>query len=146
MLSAILCAIGSTTEEASAILTHHTHGDLSPHDLKVLVEKSLDADKAMDITTIELDEQSAIADYMIIASGTSSRHVAAMAEKLKDRLTVRGMKGFRLEGTETADWVVMDIGDIVVHLFRPEVRAFYNIEKMWAMPHQFDVVGGHQTA
>ena len=70
---------------------------------------------------------------MIIASGTSSRHVSAMAEKLKDRLNVRGVKEIRIEGQDQSDWVVLDAGDVIVHLFRPEVREFYKIEKMWGM-------------
>ena len=68
---------------------------------------------------------------MIIASGTSSRHVSALAEKLKTRLELKGVKGLNIEGKNQSDWVVMDAGDIIVHLFRPEVRSFYNIEKMW---------------
>ena len=108
--------------------------------MKALVESSLDADKALNITTIALDDTTALADFMIVASGSSSRHVVAMAEKLKDRLSVRGHKGMRIEGAESGDWVVLDIGDIIVHLFRPEVRAFYNIEKMWAQPHQIELV------
>jgi ribosome-associated protein len=104
---------------------------LSPQELKTLIEESLDSDKAIDIVTIEMDEQSGLADYMIVASGTSSRHVAALAEKLKDRLEARGVKGIRMEGIAQADWVAIDAGDILVHLFRPEVREFYNIEKMW---------------
>lgn len=91
----------------------------------------MDADKAADILTIDLNDQSALADYMIIASGTSSRHVAALAEKLKDRLNARGVKEIRMEGMTQADWVAIDAGDVIVHLFRPEVREFYNIEKMW---------------
>ncbi len=91
----------------------------------------MDADKAEDILTIDLKDQTAIADYMIIASGTSSRHVAALAEKLKDRMSARGVKNIRIEGTAQADWVAIDAGDVIVHLFRPEVREFYNIEKMW---------------
>ncbi len=120
--------------------------DLTPHQLKDLVEKSLDADKITDINTIALSEQSALADYMIVASGTSSRHVLAAAQKLKDRLNIRGLKDIKIEGADSADWVVLDLGDVIVHLFRPEVRAFYNIEKMWAQPHQFDVVTSHQSA
>ncbi len=117
------------------ILNTWTRGLETPQDLKAFVEKSLDADKALDITTIPLDEQSGIADYMIIASGTSSRHVSALAGKLKDRLEMRGFKNIRVEGLGQSDWVVLDAGDVVVHVFRPEVRAFYNIEKMWAAPH-----------
>ena len=113
-------------------------------ELKDLVVKSLDDDKAFDIEIIQLADQvalseSALADYIVVASGTSSMQVKRMAEKLKDRLSVRGLKNIRLEGIAQGDWVVMDAGDIVVHLFRPEVREFYNIEKMWAM----DTGGNH---
>lgn len=68
---------------------------------------------------------------MIIASGTSSRHVSALADKLKTRLELKGVKGIHIEGKTQADWVAIDVGDIIIHLFRPEVRSFYNIEKMW---------------
>jgi ribosome-associated protein len=115
-----------------AILTYNSRGLLSPSDIKNLVEQSLDADKASDIVTIDLKDQNSIADYMIVASGTSSRHVAALAEKLKDRLEIRGLKGVRIEGIAQADWVAIDAGDVMVHIFRPEVRSFYNIEKMWS--------------
>lgn len=100
---------------------------------KDLVVKSLDDDKAYDIEVIDLEKQSAIADYIIIASGTSSTHVKAIAEKLKDRLVARGTKEIRIEGATQGDWVILDAGDIIVHVFRPEVREFYNIEKMWSM-------------
>jgi ribosome-associated protein len=73
---------------------------------------------------------------MIIASGTSSRHVSALAKKLRERLEIRGVKGMRIEGMDQSDWVAIDAGDIIVHLFRPEVRAFYNIEKMWGAAYQ----------
>lgn len=106
----------------------------------MLIEQSLDADKGFDIVTIDLNE-TAIADYMIIASGTSSRHVSAMAEKLKARLEIRGLKGLRMEGMTQSDWVAIDAGDVIIHLFRPEVRAFYNIEKMWGAYQPFNVVG-----
>ncbi len=77
---------------------------------------------------------------MIIASATSSRHVSALATKLKERLEIRGHKGIRLEGLASSDWVVIDAGDVIVHIFRPEVRAFYNIEKMWGAPQPFHAV------
>ena len=98
---------------------------------KDLIVQSLDADKAEDIKIIDLQSQSAIADYMIVATGTSSRHVSALASKLKDRLEARGIKGIKIEGLAQSDWVAFDAGDIIVHLFREEVREFYNIEKMW---------------
>ena len=133
-------------KESTTILIDHTSGIENPQDLKALIEKSLDADKAVEISVIELDAQSAIADYMVVASGTSSRHVIAMADKLRDRLSVRGLKGIRTEGTDRGDWVVLDAGDVIVHLFRPEVREFYNIEKMWGAPQALDVVDGHINA
>lgn len=105
-------------------------------DLKDFIEKSLESDKAEDINTIELDEGTALADYMIIASGTSMRHLTALAEKLYDRLAERKLKDVHIEGMQRGDWVVMDIGDVIVHLFRPEVRFFYNIEKMWQVTDQ----------
>lgn len=121
-------------KEAFAIFTYEANGPLGPQELKDLIEKSLDADKATDIVAIDLSGQSAIADYMIIASGTSSRHVSALAEKLKARLEMSGVKGIKAEGLSQCDWVALDAGDIIIHLFRPEVREFYNIEKMWGMP------------
>ena len=102
--------------------------------MKAIIEQSLDADKAIDVVTIDLDEQNGIADYMIVATGTSSRHVSALAEKIKDRLQARGHKHVRIEGMSQSDWVVIDAIDVVVHIFRPEVRSFYNIEKMWGAP------------
>jgi len=87
----------------------------------------------MEIEVIELEEQSGLADFIIVASGMSSTQTVRMAEKLKDRLSLLGMKGIRIEGTSQGDWVVMDAGDVIVHVFKPEVREFYNIEKMWSM-------------
>ena len=118
---------------------------MTPEDIKTLVEKSLDADKAVDIATIDLSGHSPLADYMIIASGTSSRHVGALAQKLRDRLASRGISDIRLEGLATSDWVVLDAGDVIVHIFRPEVRSFYNIEKMWGPHAGFDVIAGQQV-
>lgn len=80
---------------------------------------------------IDMDDQTALADFMVIASGTSSRHIQALAEKLSQRLSARGYRDIRTEGVSHGDWVVLDAGDAIVHLFRPEVRSFYNIEKMW---------------
>lgn len=108
---------------------------LSPEDLKDLIETSLDADKAEDIATIDLRGKTTIADYMIVANGRSSRQVGALADKLLNRLREKGMKSIRVEGMAQGDWVVIDAGDVVVHLFRPEVRDFYNIEKIWGVEH-----------
>ena len=88
----------------------------------------------MDIETIDLKDQSALADYMIVASGTSSRQVIALADKLRDRLSGYGYKDIRVEGQNDGNWVIVDAGDIIIHLFRPEVRDFYQIEKMWRVP------------
>lgn len=129
-----------------AILTHDPQGALSPEEMKDLVAQSLDADKAEDIVTIALDEQGGLADYMIIASGTSSRHVSALADKLMHRLSLKGVKGMKSEGLNQSDWVAIDAGDVIVHIFRPEVRAFYNLEKMWSAFQPFEVVGGQISA
>ncbi len=101
------------------------------HTLLDIVMKSLDQDKGEDIKSIDLAGKSSIADYMVIATGTSSRHVASMAEKLSERLSKEGVKS-RIEGKEAGDWVVLDGGDVIIHLFRAEVRSFYNLEKLWA--------------
>lgn len=98
-----------------------------------LVQRSLDDDKALDIVVIDLEGKTAIADFMVIASGTSQRQVGAMAEHLREKLKVSGIKGVSLEGASHCDWVLLDTGDIIVHLFRPEVRDFYNLEKMWGV-------------
>lgn len=133
------------------ILTSNVKGQLDLSTLKDLVVQSLDDDKAFDIEVINLADQSALsesalADYIVVASGTSSTQTIRMAEKLKDRLSTRGIKNIRIEGGSSGDWVVLDIGDIVVHLFRPEVREFYNIEKMWSMPSIGMSPEGFQTA
>ncbi len=120
-------------KETKAILTDNPRGLQDASALKDLVVKSLDDDKALDIEVIDLTGQSALADYMVVASGTSSRQIVAMSEKLSERLAARGHRHFRTEGTTEGNWVVCDAGDIIIHLFRPEVRAFYNIEEMWRM-------------
>ena len=95
---------------------------------------SLEEDKAEDITVIDLAGKTSISDYMIIASGRSNRHVAAIAEHLVERLKKRGLVPLSVEGLAQADWVLIDAGDVIVHIFRPEVRSFYNLEKMWSVP------------
>ena len=100
-------------------------------ELLALVQASLDDDKAEEVVVIELAGKSTIADFMIVASGRSSRQVGAMAEHLRAKLKGAGVTGISVEGLARADWVLIDGGDIIVHLFRPEVRAFYNLEKMW---------------
>lgn len=100
-------------------------------DLLKIVESSLDDDKAEDIVSIDLRGKSSIADYMVIATGRSSRQLAAMAQHLDEKLHKLGVKDVAVEGKTQGDWVLLDGGDVVVHLFRPEVREFYNLEKMW---------------
>lgn len=92
---------------------------------------SLDDDKAEDVVSIDLRGRSSVADHMVICSGRSSRQVAAIAEKLVDRLKTEFGRSCKIEGKEQGDWVLIDAGDVVVHVFRPEVREFYQLEKMW---------------
>jgi ribosome-associated protein len=99
--------------------------------LLALVLKSVDDDKAEDIVQIDLRGRSDVADHMVICSGRSSRQVAAISEKLADRLKQEMRISVRMEGKETGDWVLIDAGDVIVHVFRPEVREFYQLEKMW---------------
>ncbi|MCI5049294.1 MAG: ribosome silencing factor [Rickettsiales bacterium] len=108
--------------------------DCDASTVKALIEASLDDDKAEDIVSIDLNGKCSFADAMIVASGRSQRHVGALASKLQDKLKEAGMPALSVEGTETCDWVLIDAGDVIVHLFRPETREFYNIEKMWAIP------------
>ena len=107
----------------------------SPVDVEALhslVLKSLDDDQAVDVVTIPLTGKSNIADHMVIASGRSTRQVASMAGKLADRIKERFGRNVRVEGLPAADWVLIDADDVIVHIFRPEVRNFYNLERMWA--------------
>ncbi len=103
-----------------------------PGSLLALVLQQLDDDQAQDVVTIPLEGKSSIADHMVIASGRSTRQVASMAQKLAEEVKHGGFGPARLEGLPAADWVLIDAGDVVVHLFRPEVRSFYNLERMWA--------------
>ena len=92
----------------------------------------MDDAKAEQVVTISLDGKTAIADAMVVASGRSSRHVGAIADQLLEKLKLAGHKDVRVEGMPQCDWVLVDAGDVVVHLFRPEVRSFYNLEKLWS--------------
>lgn len=101
-------------------------------ELHKLVMQSLDDDQAVEVISIPLAGKSSIADHMVIASGRSSRQVASMAGKLADKIKQASGKVVRIEGLPVADWVLIDADDVIVHLFRPEVRSFYNLERMWA--------------
>ncbi len=97
-----------------------------------LILTSLDDDQAQEVVTIPLTGKSSIADHMVIASGRSTRQVASMAQKIAEKIKAETGRPARVEGLPAADWVLIDAGDIIVHLFRPEVRSFYNLERMWA--------------
>jgi len=99
-----------------------------------IVLASLDDSKAEDIVPIDIRRKSSLGDYMVVASGRSNRHVSAVADHLIKALKDAGLGAPRVEGLGNADWVLIDAGDIIVHIFRPEVREFYNIEKMWQTP------------
>ena len=103
----------------------------SSEELLARILKSLEDDKAEDIVQIDLRGKTAIGDYMVIASGRSSRQVSSIAEKLTDRLKQEFGRLSKIEGRDTGDWVLIDTGDVIVHIFRPEVRDFYQLEKMW---------------
>jgi ribosome-associated protein len=92
----------------------------------------LDDAKAEQVVTIPLDEKTAIADTMVVASGRSNRHVGAIADQLVEKLKEAGYRNLKVEGMPQCDWVLVDAGDVVVHIFRPEVRSFYNLEKLWS--------------
>ncbi|WP_347718392.1 ribosome silencing factor [Sphingomonas sp.] len=100
--------------------------------------KSLDDDQAVETISIPLAGKSSIADHMVIASGRSSRQVASMATKLADKIKQEFGKIARIEGLPVADWVLIDADDVIIHLFRPEVRSFYNLERMWAFGDEKD--------
>lgn len=100
--------------------------------LHATILKSLDDDQAVETISIPLAGKSSIADHMVIASGRSTRQVASMAQKLSEKIKAETGRHPRIEGLATADWVLIDAGDVIVHLFRPEVRSFYNLERMWA--------------
>jgi ribosome-associated protein len=99
--------------------------------LRVVLD-SLDDMKAEDIVTIDLTGKTSIADTMVVASGRSNRHVGSIADEIVEQLKKAGARDLRVEGQPHCDWVLIDAGDVIVHVFRPEVRAFYNLEKMWA--------------
>ena len=100
--------------------------------LHALILHQLDEDQAQETISIPLAGKSSIADHMVIASGRSTRHVSAIADKLAQRIKQETGRSVRVEGLPNADWVLIDSGDVIVHLFRPEVRSFYNLERMWS--------------
>jgi len=111
--------------------------------LLATVMSILDEAKAEEIVSIDLAGKSSIGDYMVIASGRSDRHVGAIGDQLHRKLKDAGVTGIRAEGMETCDWVLIDAGDIIVHIFRPEVRDFYKLEKMWSGDRPSDETTAH---
>jgi len=101
-------------------------------DLKKIILDTLDFNKALDIISIDLKNKSSMADYMIIASGTSSRHIQALSEQVLEKLKKNGVKNSKIEGKESNDWKLVDGIDLIVHIFNPEKRKFYEIEKIWS--------------
>ena len=100
--------------------------------LKKIILNTLDSNKALDIVSIDLANKSSIADYMIIASGTSSKHIQALSEQVLDKFKISGIKNCKIEGKESNDWKLIDGIDVIVHIFNPEKRKFYELEKMWS--------------
>ena len=101
-------------------------------DLKSVVVNTLDLNKAQDIVTIDLKHKSSMADYMIIASGTSSRHIQSLSEQVLEKLKDNGMKNSKIEGKDSTEWKLVDGIDLIVHIFHPEKRKFYELEKIWS--------------
>jgi ribosome-associated protein len=101
-------------------------------DLKSVVINTLDLNKAQDIVTIDLKDKSSMADYMIIASGTSSRHIQSLSEQVLEKLKDSGMKNSKIEGKESSEWKLVDGIDLIIHIFHPEKRKFYELEKIWS--------------
>lgn len=106
-----------------------------------LIMQSLDDDQALDVVSIPLEGKSSIADHMVVASGRSSRQVAAIAQKMAERIKQAGRTA-RIEGLPSADWVLIDAEDVIVHIFRPEVRSFYNLERMWSIGDGLEPMNG----
>ena len=115
-----------------------SRGHPSPDATLALILARLDDSKAVDTATIDLKGKTSLADFMVVASGGSNRHVSAIAEHLLEALEKAGVSGVRAEGMPHCDWVLLDAGDVIVHVFRPEVRDFYNLEKMWSRPRPAD--------
>jgi len=130
------------TEQPAEAPTNEGRAAIDVDELHKLVLQSLDDDQAQEVVSIPLAGKSNIADHMVIASGRSTRQVASMASKLADRVKERFGRNVRIEGLPAADWVLIDAEDVIVHIFRPEVRNFYNLERMWAFGDNSSVSAG----
>lgn len=122
------------TDQGHGAIPTATGGTPADQTLLALVHASLEDDKADDVVVLDLAGRTTIADYMVIATGTSQRHVGAMGEHLREKIKAFGAPRLAVEGVPQCDWVLIDAGDVIVHLFRPEIRAFYQLEKMWGSP------------
>ncbi len=133
MTEALIASLPQGAVQAAAKLSQSLgKPEMGADALHQLVLSQLDDDQAQEVVTIPLEGKSSIADHMVIASGRSTRQVASMAQKLAEVIKKAGFGHARVEGLPAADWVLIDAGDVVVHLFRPEVRTFYNLERMWS--------------
>ncbi|WP_422052239.1 ribosome silencing factor [Shimia sp.] len=121
--------MANATDSGSIVTSDSS--DATSEALLARILTSLDEDKAEDVVQIDLRGKTSIGDYMVICTGRSSRQVTAIAEKLVERLKAEFGRGAKVEGKDTGDWVLVDTGDVILHIFRPEVREFYQLEKMW---------------
>ena len=121
-----------TERPTETVAADRDHTPVDVEDLHRTVMQSLDDEQAQEVVSIPLAGKSNIADHMVIASGRSTRQVASMAVKLADKIKQQFGRNVRIEGLPAADWVLIDADDVIVHIFRPEVRNFYNLERMWA--------------
>ena len=134
VLSHLLRVSGDSGTKAVVMTAHTLGADATSDEILARVISSLEDDKAEDIVTIDLRGRSSIGDYMVICSGRSSRQVGAIAENLSERLKQDFGRICKVEGKDQGDWVLLDSADVIVHVFRPEVREFYQLEKMWMSP------------
>ncbi len=122
-------ALGGARRSAAAARVSERHA--SESQLAIILE-TLDEAKAEDVVKIDLQGKSSLGDFMVVATGRSDRHVGAIADQVQLKLKEHGAQKLRVEGQPQCDWVIVDTGDVIVHIFRPEVRQFYNLEKMWS--------------
>ena len=136
----VCIAIDSRKRRSPTILKENMKPDAlaepAPDELCALICAGLDDDLAQDITQLDLAGKTSIADYMVIATGRSARHVGALANHLIERLKKIGLRDIRMEGKQQGDWVLIDAGYVIVHLFRAEIRTHYDLEKLWTTPYQ----------
>ena len=126
-MTTVKTSIDAGTPEAEALQTDSAK-------LSAYIQAILDENSAQDVLEIDISKKSSVADYMIVASGRSNRHVGALSDYVLRGLKQAGFKDIGTEGQEGKDWVLVDAGDVILHVFRPEVRVFYNLEKIWSVP------------